>query len=62
MPRMGPRRTAISIRLADSGLQAVDRRARDEVPLKGDGDPNRSEMARRLMAYAITHMPAGWKP
>ncbi len=62
MPRSGPRRTAVSIRFAEGGLAEVDRRAREEVPLKGNCEPNRSEMARRLLAYAITRMPKGLKP
>lgn len=62
MPRPGPRRPFVVFRLSQSGIDCVDRRAREEGLLKGDGEPNRSEMLRILLAYAIWKMPRGWRP
>lgn len=62
MPRTGPRRPMVAIKLSQHGIDHIDARARDEAPLKGNGDPNRSEMIRRMLAYAAQHMPKGWQP
>jgi hypothetical protein len=62
MPRSGPRRLNVVFRMGDEDRDAVDRRALDEGLVKGDGGPNRSEMLRRMFAYATDHMPKGWKP
>lgn len=62
MPRPGPRRPAVVIKLAQAGIDHIDQRAAVEVPLRGNGVPNRSEMVRRMLAYAAVHMPKGWKP
>lgn len=59
MPRTGPRRVPITVKLSQTGLDHVDQRAGKEIP--GER-PNgkRSEMIRRLLSYAVTHMPEGW--
>jgi hypothetical protein len=62
MPRPGPRRPLVAFRMGDEDRAAIDQRARDEGLVKADGEPNRSEMLRRLFAYAIAKMPTGWKP
>lgn len=62
MPRTGPRRPLVAIKLSQDGIDHIDDRARAEVPLKGNGQPNRSEMIRRMLAYAAAHMPKGWQP
>ncbi|MGH3450186.1 MAG: CopG family transcriptional regulator [Haloechinothrix sp.] len=62
MPRRGPRRPLVGIKLSDEGRAHVDQRARDEGVLKRNGDPNRSEMIRLMLAYASAHMPRGWRP
>lgn len=52
MPRTGPRRPAITFRLSDAGLAAVEARA-EAAGVK------RSEMLRRMLAYAEAKMPKG---
>ena len=62
MPRPGPRRPVVALRLSAQGIAHLDRRALDEGLTIRDGEPNRSEMARIYMAYAAQHMPKGWRP
>jgi hypothetical protein len=54
MPRTGPRRELVALRLLAGGVAVLDELAREEVPLKGAGEPNRSEMVRRLLIEALT--------
>jgi len=56
MPRPGPRRPLVALKLSEAGIEHVDRRATEEA------DGNRSEMLRRMIAYASIHMPRNWKP
>lgn len=53
--RRTARRGRLDVRIGERGLEAIDRRAHE------DG-VDRSEEARRLLAYACAHMPAGWHP
>ncbi len=62
MPRPGPRRPFVIFRLDQDGIDRIDQRARDEGVVKGDGEPNRSEMLRYLVAYGEAEMPMGWRP
>ena len=65
MPRTGPRRPTVSIRLAETGTGGsadIDRRALEEGLTIRGGEPNRSEMARVMLVYAAQHMPKGWRP
>ena len=55
MPRPGPRRPLIALKLSEADVAYVDQRAADET------DGNRSEMLRRMIAYASIHMPKNWK-
>ena len=55
MPRPGPRRPLVAIRLSEQGIEHIDERA-------AEVEVNRSEMIRRMLAYAQRHMPKGWKP
>lgn len=55
MPRPGPRRPLVAVRLSTSGIEYIDKRAAEE-------GVNRSEMIRRMLAYAGAKMPKGWKP
>jgi hypothetical protein len=61
MPRPGPRRPLVALRLSEQGIEWLDQRARDEGLTQGD-EPNRSEMIRLALAYAQQHMPRGWRP
>ncbi len=50
MPRPGPRRPLVALRLAEDEIARVDEVAQQlEV--------NRSEAIRRMIAYAAEHMP-----
>lgn len=62
MPRAGPRRPLAYFRISQAGLDRLDARARDEGLIKRDGEPNRSDMIRTLLAYAVWKMPKGWRP
>lgn len=48
-------RITVAVRLSPAGLALVDKRAAED-------DRTRSDMVRRMLAYASTHMPRGWKP
>jgi len=50
-----PPRVTVAVRLAEDGLKKVDELAERE-------DRTRSEMIRRMLAYAAQHMPKGWQP
>lgn len=52
MPRPGPRRPLVAFRLGQPDLEALDERAACEAV-------DRSEMLRRMVAYALAHMPVG---
>jgi hypothetical protein len=55
VPKEKEPRVTIAVRVSAAGLRAVDERAEDE-------DRSRSEMVRRMLAYAVWKMPKGWKP
>jgi hypothetical protein len=48
-------RLYVGVRMAPDGLAVVDRLAKDRKL-------DRSKAIRLLIAYAIRHMPEGWKP
>jgi metal-responsive CopG/Arc/MetJ family transcriptional regulator len=48
MPRPGPRRPLVAIRLSAEGLEFIDQLAEQET------EGNRSEMVRRLLLEAVT--------
>lgn len=62
MPRPGPRRAATALRLGDDILLQLDERALCEEFVKGDGEPNRSDMIRLLVDYGLANMPKYWRP
>jgi hypothetical protein len=62
MPRPGPRRPIVALRLSEAGIRHVDERALEEGLTIRGGEPNRSEMARLMLTYAAQHMPKGWRP
>ncbi len=53
--RRAPRTGRLDVRIGTGGLSAIDERATE-------AGVDRSEAARRLLAYACQHMPAGWHP
>ncbi len=58
----GPRRPQVAVRLSTEGVAHLDYLARARGLVKPNGDPNRSEMIRVLLAYAVRKMPSGWTP
>lgn len=62
MPRTGPRRPMVGVKLSEDGISHIDARALDEGFTIRGGEPNRSEMIRVMLAYASQHMPKGWRP
>lgn len=62
MPRPGPRRPLVALKLSEADIAHIDPRALDEGITIRNGEPNRSEMIRLMLAYASAHMPKGWRP
>ena len=60
MPSAQARTEFVGLRLTTVGLAYIDQRAAAEVD--GPGNRKRSEMIRRMLAYASAKMPTGWKP
>jgi hypothetical protein len=54
MPRPGPRRPLVNVRLAEADVDLLRQRAERET------DGNVSELMRRMLKYAATRMPQGW--
>lgn len=55
MPRPGPRRPYVAVRLNPDGLAWIDE-------LAAERGINRSETLRLMLAYAQQRMPRTWKP
>ncbi|MEV0543914.1 hypothetical protein [Nocardia salmonicida] len=62
MPRPGPRRPVLTLRMSDDHIVALDNQAIAEDLLTKQGEPNRSELIRIMVEYARETMPAGWRP
>jgi hypothetical protein len=60
--RPKPARWLVAFRLARSAVEHIDNLAREEGVVYRDGRPNRSEMLRILLAYAVRHRPRGTRP
>ena len=43
-------------------VDVIEQLARDEGVVDEGGEPNRSEMIRILLAYALRHWKKGWRP
>jgi hypothetical protein len=56
MPRPGPRRPLVGVRLSDEGRAYIERMAERET------DGNLSEMIRKLLGEAVTARRAGDTP
>ena len=48
-------RRLLTVRIAENGVARIDEIAKAEAV-------DRSEMVRRMLAYATRNMPKGWKP
>lgn len=62
MPRKGPAKRVVAVRLSDPGIDWLDTEARRRGILRENGLPSRSAMMRLCFQYAAKHMPKGWKP
>ncbi|MFD4352357.1 hypothetical protein ACFWPK_10710 [Nocardia sp. NPDC058519] len=62
MPRPGPRRPVLALRMSDDQIAALDDQAIAEELLTKQGEPNRSELIRIMVEYARENMPASWRP
>lgn len=61
MPRPGPRRRPLMVKISDAARERITARAAKRGLMWG-GKPNESEMARIMLAYAEQHMPENWQP
>jgi hypothetical protein len=61
-PSAKPTRWLIAFRLARTAIDYIDHLAKEEGVVYRNGRPNRSEMIRNLLAYAVRHRPKGWRP
>jgi hypothetical protein len=59
VPRVGPRRPLVAIRMSDEGIAYVDHMAITDGVVKPNGEPNRSEMIRILLREAIAARISG---
>jgi hypothetical protein len=55
MPRPGPRRPTVLVRMSQAAIDAIDK-------LAAEREITRSEMVRLMLAYAQRTMPKGWRP
>lgn len=62
MPRTGPRRELVAVRMLPAAIEHLDQRAAAEELYDERGNPNRSELIRLMIGYAEQHMPQGWRP
>lgn len=59
-PKKG--RRVVSFLASWAAVDVIEQLARDEGVVDEDGEPNRSEMIRILLAYALRHWKKGWRP
>lgn len=62
MPRPGPVRPLVGVKMDANQIQEYDQQAAHEGLLMKSGKPNRSELIRIKLAFADEHMPSGWRP
>lgn len=62
VPPAKPARWLVAFRMARTAVEYVDNLARQEGVLDAKGRPNRSEMLRILLAYAVRNWRKGWRP
>lgn len=55
MPRPGPAKKVVTVRLSEQGTDWLDTEARKRAL-------DRSSLIRLCLQYAARHMPKGWKP
>lgn len=62
MPRPGPVRPLVGVKMDANQIELYDQQAAVEGLLMKSGKPNRSELIRLKLAFADEHMPSGWRP
>lgn len=62
MPRPGPRRVAVAVRLTSETIDELDWQANTEGLVMASGEPNRSDLIRLMIQFAKENMPGGWRP
>lgn len=55
MPSVPRIRQSVTVKLAKAGVDHIDQ-------LATEAGVDRSEMIRRLLAFAVSRMPKGWTP
>lgn len=55
MPRPGPRRALVNVRLSEAGIDAIEAAAKERGVSKSD-------QIRLMLAYAQLNMPRNWQP
>lgn len=55
-------RRSINFRASWRAVDVIEQLARDEGVVDEGGEPNRSEMIRILLAYALRNWKRGWRP
>ncbi|MFY1686473.1 hypothetical protein [Plantactinospora sp. WMMB782] len=55
-------RRNVNTRMSWTAVGVIDDLARTEDVREADGRPNRSEMIRILLAFALRHWKRGWRP
>jgi hypothetical protein len=55
-------RRTVNFRASWAAIDTIETLARDEGIVDEDGEPNRSEMIRILLAFALRHWRQGWRP
>ncbi|MFG1846745.1 hypothetical protein [Micromonospora carbonacea] len=58
----GKERQPVYFRASKPAIGILEQLAHDEGVLDRHGNPNRSEMIRILLAYALRHWKRGWRP
>lgn len=62
MPRPGPRRRNVGMKLSEAGIRWLADRAIAEGFVKADGSANTSAFLRLLCAWGQSSLPVGWRP
>ncbi|OZE97691.1 hypothetical protein CH300_26290 [Rhodococcus sp. 15-1154-1] len=62
MPRTGPVRKPVQVKILPEFAEQLDWRANEEGLVTRSGEPNRSELMRIMLDFAAAEMPKGWRP
>lgn len=62
VPPAKPVRWLVAFRMARAAVEYVDNLATQEGIVDASGPPNRSEMLRILLSFAVRNWKRGWRP